>query len=349
MIACTRVSKSYDGRAVLTDVNLAVQPGEWVTVVGGSGSGKTTLVRLLLRAEEADGGTIDVDGVALESLPPPVLQLYRARVGTAFQEPRLLPHDSLLDNVLLPLDLQGAPAERSQRVALSVLKRLGLSGREKALPSQLSHAEQSLANLARSLVHNPMILLADEPFALLDQEQTAAALALLRDAHASGMTVLLLTRDIAAAATLPGRRVRLERGTLGTAERAGPVSGSRQPHRILEQARAETPAAAAPAQAPTAIRPVAEEARAATPSAPAAPSPMQPAPPKPSALGVPTIPPPERPSLHHRAPPMRKNGPRVRGDAPLPPPPKKPDVPPQKKPEAGAGGGTSVRITPINS
>lgn len=373
MISCTRVSKSFGGRQVLSDVTLAVQPSEWVTIVGASRSGKSTLARLLLRLDEPDHGSIEVDGVPLRTLPASVLQLYRARVGTVLSEPLLHPTDSVLDAVLLPLDLQAAPRDRGEKSALAILKRLGLAGREHAVVSSLSEGERMLVCLARALVHNPLILLADDAAARLDDLQTEAAIALMREAHASGMTVVYLTSDAALANRLPGRAVRLDQGRISSpalaaakteAAETAPVSAP-----VLQKEEVVAPesvaAAPAPALAPTpapartvpqppapAISPTLAAAFPALRSLPPL-QPQQAATPAPAAKPQQAPAPAAKPNNPHARKPPVRGVPRVskNGMGPGTHVPKQAAAP-ALKPDAqdrDNDGGHRIRITSINS
>jgi cell division transport system ATP-binding protein len=368
MISCIHVSKSFAGKQVLSDVTLAVQPSEWVTIVGASRSGKSTLLRLLLRAEMPDHGSIDIDGVPLASLPPSVLQLYRARLGVILQDPLLLATDSVLENILLPFDLHDGPRDRAERSALTLLKRLGLSGRERAGISTLSASEKMLASIARAVIRNPMILLADDPTGPLDAQQTEAVIALFREAHAAGMSVVFFTADAALAKTLPGRMVQLDQGRI--------VETTRQSQPVETPMPQASPVVATPAPAPA-------------PAVPHAPAP-QPAPvvqkPEPTPAPMPAPSPSISPAIaaafpslrtltaaaeastpaqntaarpanpHARKPPVR-GVPRMskHGMGPGTHVPKQPDAMPamnantQQKNDDSDGGGHRIKITSINS
>ncbi len=234
MISCTSIAKTYGGNRVLKDVSLAVQPGEWVTVTGKSASGKSTLVKLLLAAEQPDAGRIEVDGVALADLPPDVLQLYRSRVGIVFQEPMMLPHMTIEENITFPLIARGMDEQRAMQIAGGLLKRLGIAERAEEDPMEVPAAHRMLAGIARALAGNPMIVIADEPFAPLDPAQHEAVLSLLKEAHDAGITVVLFTTD--AGTALPGRIVTLAGGSIAAPQmKQQPTTFERaQPHRILD-------------------------------------------------------------------------------------------------------------------
>lgn len=214
MIVLTEVTKTFGKRTVLDRISLTINPGEFVCLVGPSGAGKTTLLELLIGAERATQGAIEVDGVDLRALPPPVLQLYRRRVGFIFQDVRLIPHRTVAENCAFPLEAAGwSDAAIRQRVT-DVLQILGLSPLASALPRDLSGGEQTRAAISRAIVHEPMILLADEPTGNVDPQQSLEILRLFERMHKAGATVILATHDSGLVATLQTRVIHLENGKI---------------------------------------------------------------------------------------------------------------------------------------
>jgi ABC-type ATPase involved in cell division len=255
MLAFNQVTKRYGYADALSDVTFAVQPGEWVTIMGGSGSGKSTIAKLLLRAEDPTSGWIEVDGVALSSLPVDVLQLYRGRVGIAFQEVPFLEHSTLAENVGLPLELQGVPSSTTSQAVDIWLKRIGLSGKAHALPKHLCRSERTLAGLARALISSPKIVVADEPLNGLDESERTLAIGMLKEQHAAGSTVIMLVADAVDAEMAGGRRLELAGGRLGAgAKTVRSTMKQADHHNILEQEgmRSETPDAPLSDEQPTA-------------------------------------------------------------------------------------------------
>lgn len=214
MIVLTQVTKSFHGIPVLRDVTLRIDPGEFVCVTGRSGAGKSTLLALLIAAEHATTGTVEMDGVDLRLVPPPALQLFRRRVGIVFQDKKLLADRTVFENVAFPLEVSGVPQGKILESVSALLERLGLGGRSRALPEELSAGERARTALGRAIIHRPLILLADEPTADLDAEQATEVLRLIRDLHASGATVILATHDPALAASLQVRTLTFARGAL---------------------------------------------------------------------------------------------------------------------------------------
>lgn len=195
MIALNKVSKSYGGRAVLTDVTAHIAPKQFLCIVGAAGSGKTTIVRLLTRAEDPTSGTITVDGADLKMLPTELLQLYRQRAGVISSALPLVDNWTVTENVAYPLLARGVDeTARIKRVA-EVLKRLDLQSRAGQLAGKLSGGERGLVLLARAIVAQPAVLIADEPTHDLSEAQAKLVMAVLSEAHKRGTTVALLTRD----------------------------------------------------------------------------------------------------------------------------------------------------------
>ncbi len=180
---------------VLDRVSLTVAQGESVAIVGPSGSGKTTLLLLLAGLEAPRGGRVEVDGVDLATRSPDQLaDLRRDRIGIVFQAFHLIASLTALNNVSMPLEMAGAP--RARQRAESMLARVGLGHRSQHYPMQLSGGEQQRVAIARALVHEPAILLADEPTGNLDTRTGRQVSDLLFDLHQSvGSTMLLVTHD----------------------------------------------------------------------------------------------------------------------------------------------------------
>jgi len=209
--------KAYgEGRAavrVLDGADLDVDRGELVAIVGRSGSGKSTLLHLLGGLDRVDAGTIELAGAPLHELDERGLTTVRRRdVGFVFQAFHLLPELSGLENVLLPAQLARDGLEAAPR-ARELLRRLGLTDVASRLPSTLSGGEQQRLAIARALVNDPALVLADEPTGNLDEESGIAVLELLRLAADTGRAVVLVTHDRAATA-LADRVLRLRAGRL---------------------------------------------------------------------------------------------------------------------------------------
>ncbi|WBB66430.1 ABC transporter ATP-binding protein [Micromonospora sp. WMMD812] len=200
-------------RTAVDDVSLEVTAGSVVALTGPSGSGKSTLLHLIGAIEQADSGTVTVDDVEITALRRAALARYRQRVGFVFQRYHLLPALTVLDNVIAPVLPRRGRADHATR-ARELLDAVGLAGRERAMPAQLSGGEQQRVAIARALMGAPGLLLADEPTGNLDSTTSAQILDLLlelRERH--GMTILLATHERSIAARCD-RLIRLGDGTV---------------------------------------------------------------------------------------------------------------------------------------
>ena len=211
------VSKAFGGerarRLVLDGVDIDVQAGEFVAIVGRSGCGKSTLLNVLGGLDRADAGTIEVAGERVDGRGEAALSaLRRRRIGFVFQFFHLLPELTGEANVLLPTQLRGAPPEAAAR-GRELIERLGLAHVGRSLPHELSGGEQQRFAIARALVADPVLLLADEPIGNLDEQSGAQVLALLRAIADDGRAVLMVTHQPEAEA-LADRVLTLQEGRL---------------------------------------------------------------------------------------------------------------------------------------
>jgi putative ABC transport system ATP-binding protein len=205
IVEATGLERSYQTGATRVDalagLTFEVRRGEFVAVMGPSGSGKSTLLNVLAGLERPTGGRVMVDGVDLGTLDEDGLARYRrGNVGIVFQAFNLLPRYRVVDNVAFPLLFAGLPIAERERRASAILERLGMAPRAGHRPSQLSGGEMQRAAIARALVTDPALLLADEPTGNLDSANGEAMLALFEELHARGQTIVLVTHDAAIAA-----------------------------------------------------------------------------------------------------------------------------------------------------
>jgi putative ABC transport system ATP-binding protein len=223
MIRLKNVSKLYPARAeanggvirALDDISLSVEPGEWLAMMGPSGSGKSTMVNLIGCLDRPTSGEIGLDGQNVAHLSGAELNRVRAeKIGFVFQQFHLIPYLSSLENVMLAQYFHSMTDEQE---ALQALERVGLKERAHHLPSQLSGGEQQRVSIARALINDPKIVLADEPTGNLDAQNEEIVLRLLRELHQQGRTIVMVTHD-PVVARLADRRIELHHGKIAIQE-----------------------------------------------------------------------------------------------------------------------------------
>lgn len=213
MIRFSQVSKRYAGEVeALVDVSVGIAPGELAFLWGPSGAGKSTFLRLIAAAERPSEGRVEVEGEDLSRLRGKALPLLRRRMGLIFQDLRLLEARSALENVALPLVVRGEPLQRARERSLLLLERLGLAEKAREPAGSLSGGERQRVGIARALVVEPAILLADEPTGHLDPQRAAQVMGLFAEVHQKGCTVLIATHDPTLIESAGGRVLHLERG-----------------------------------------------------------------------------------------------------------------------------------------
>jgi len=227
VIRLKSVSKTYDGSTVaVRNVDLSIQKGEFVFLVGPSGSGKSTLIRLLLREEQPTGGQVWVAGRDIAALPEWRVPYLRRSIGTVFQDFKLLNSKTVFENVAFALEVIGRPRHVVQSQVPKVLKLVGLASKTDRYPRQLSGGEQQRVSIARAFVNRPLILLADEPTGNLDPTTSVGIMRLLDRINRTGTTVLMATHDHAIVDAMRRRVVELDRGAVVRDEVRGVYEGS---------------------------------------------------------------------------------------------------------------------------
>ena len=214
MIRFENVSKTYDGqrRAALDNIDVDIDKGEFVFLVGASGSGKSTFLRLILREQRASRGKVFVAGRELNKLRSWKIPAMRRQIGTVFQDFRLLPNKTVTENVAFALQVIGKPASAINRVVPEVLELVGLGGKGQRLPEELSGGEQQRVAIARAFVNRPMILIADEPTGNLDPATSVGIMKLLDRINRADTTVLMATHDSTIVDQMRKRVIELDDG-----------------------------------------------------------------------------------------------------------------------------------------
>lgn len=222
MIRFNNVSKHFGGQtSALSDITVEIKDGEFVFLIGPSGAGKTTFLRLLIRDILPSRGTIHVDEWAVSDLPVSQIYLLRRRVGTVFQDFKLLDDRTVFENVALGLEILGKGAGEIDTRVMDVLELVGLADKRDNFPRELSAGEMQRTGIARAIVGGPGILLADEPTGNLDPQIAWDILDILKEIHKIGTTVIMATHNATIVNDLKKRTITLERGKVIRDEEKG--------------------------------------------------------------------------------------------------------------------------------
>jgi len=190
------VSKTYPtGTHALNDVNIKINSGEFVFIVGSSGAGKSTFMKLIMREEKANTGTITVNGFDLMKMPRKKIPMLRRTMGIVFQDFRLIPTMNVFDNVAFAMHVVGATGRTIRREVTKALSKVGLGNKARSMPMQLSGGEQQRVGLARALVNSPSLIIADEPTGNVDPNMSYEIVSLLTEINKKGTTILMVTHD----------------------------------------------------------------------------------------------------------------------------------------------------------
>lgn len=216
MINFDNVSKQYknSNTPALDGINLNIEQGEFVFLVGQSGSGKSSLLRLLLKEEKPSAGTVMVDGINVAKLPNRKVPAFRRTMGIVFQDFRLLPGKSVFDNVAFGMEVIGKSKKEIEQRVPALLELVGLEEKAHRLPSELSGGEQQRVALARAFVNQPKLLLADEPTGNLDPSTSIGIMKLLDRINRTGTTIIMATHDVAIVDQMRKRIVQMENGKI---------------------------------------------------------------------------------------------------------------------------------------
>lgn len=213
MIALKKVTKIYPGNIVaLKDVNLDIKPKEFVCLVGPSGAGKSTLIKLMIREDVPTAGQVFISGTNVSALSNRQVPYLRRKIGVVYQDFKLLPTDTVFENVAFAMEVSGKGVHEIDRIVPRILKLVGLLSRQKDFPEELSGGERQRVAIARALVHQPKILIADEPTGNLDPKTAWEIVQLLTKINEFGTTVIMATHNKEVVDKLRRRVITLEKG-----------------------------------------------------------------------------------------------------------------------------------------
>ena len=215
MIRFDRVFKRYpNGREALSELSFDLATGEMAFLTGHSGAGKSTVLRLIALLERPTRGQVVVNGRNTGSLRSGAIPAFRRQVGVVFQDHRLLDDRPVYDNVALPLAIAGVPRREMDKRVRAALDQVGLLGKERTFPLELSAGEQQRVGIARAVITKPPVLIADEPTGNLDPDLALEVMNLFQRFNAVGVTVMVATHDVHLLDRFPVRRIRIEQGRL---------------------------------------------------------------------------------------------------------------------------------------
>ena len=222
MLIMSDVSKVYPGGSMaLQDVNVHIEPGEFVFVVGPSGAGKSTFIKMLFREVLPTTGSIFVNGVDILSLTPKEIPFLRRQLGIIFQDYRLLPDRTVYENVAFAMQVIEAPHRKIKRQVMNVLDLVGLRHRANAYPNELSGGEQQRIAIARAIVNDPVFVIADEPTGNLDPETSWDIMEIFKEINATGTTIVMATHDKEVVDAMGKRVIAIEKGRIVRDEKEG--------------------------------------------------------------------------------------------------------------------------------
>ena len=214
MIKFENVTKYYKDTKALENINLDINYGEFISIVGQSGAGKSTLLKLIFAEEQTDEGRILIDNVDLTRIPTSDIPYLRRKIGVVFQDIKLLPKKTAFENVAFAMEVAGYSRQKINNDVSKTLEIVGLSTKSKNFPDQMSGGEKQRVAIARALAHKPILLIADEPTGNLDEINGAEILDLLKKINALGTTVILATHARDLVNKLQKRVITIEQGRI---------------------------------------------------------------------------------------------------------------------------------------
>jgi len=225
MILFENVSKTYgNGVQALNNVNLFIEKGEFVFLVGSSAAGKSTLIKLMMKEIEPNEGNIVINGVDVCSLTRKEIPYFRRTIGVVFQDYRLLPNKTAYDNIAYAMEIVGATRREIRRQVPNVLSMVGLTHKANMYPNELSGGEQQRVSIARAIVNNPSVLIADEPTGNLDPETAKDIMDIMETINRRGTTVVMATHAENIVNNMQKRVIHVEGGVIASDEKKGGYS-----------------------------------------------------------------------------------------------------------------------------
>jgi len=222
MIEMHDVWKTYpNGSVALQGVNIRIDKGEFVYVVGPSGAGKSTFIKLMYREERPSKGSIFVNGFNIERLKERKIPILRRQIGVVFQDFKLLQEMTVAENIAFALEVIEAPAKKIRQRTAEVLELVGLTDKAKVLPGQLSGGQQQRVSIARALINNPVVIIADEPTGNLDPETSWDIMNLFEEINRRGTTIVMATHNKEIVNTMKKRVIAIENGQIVRDQRRG--------------------------------------------------------------------------------------------------------------------------------
>lgn len=222
MLLMSGISKVYpSGSIALEDVDVHIEPGEFVFLVGPSGAGKSTFIKMLFREVMPTSGEIYVDGQNILELADKEVPFLRRKLGIIFQDYRLLPDRTVYENVAFAMQVIEAPRRKIKRTVMNVLELVGLKGRANAYPNELSGGEQQRIAIARAIVNDPVLIIADEPTGNLDPETSWDIMEIFKEINEAGATIIMATHDKDIVDAMGKRVIAIEKGHIVRDEKNG--------------------------------------------------------------------------------------------------------------------------------
>ncbi|MCA0384634.1 MAG: cell division ATP-binding protein FtsE [Firmicutes bacterium] len=222
MIEFHNVSKKYEnGVTALNNVSVKIEKGEFVFIVGPSGAGKSTFIKALLKEVDITSGHVYVDELEITKLHRRRVPYLRRKVGVVFQDFRLLPNKTVYENIAFAMEILGTPHRNIRKQVPMILALVGLTGKGNFYPNQLSGGEQQRVSIARSMINNPPILIADEPTGNLDPDTSWEIMKVLRTINRRGTTILMATHDREIVDIMKKRVIALENGQIARDDKIG--------------------------------------------------------------------------------------------------------------------------------